>query len=98
MSNCFRAVVEIPCSESQQYGFALKLEILDYVFYVFLHAISKKRKKSRFLDFKKRKITYSRTMEGACTAHNFVAGTGTVCCLSSIFIKAHAVILRKKIH
>jgi len=36
---------------------SVKLRILDYVFYVFLNGASIKRKKSRFLDFqKKRKI------------------------------------------
>jgi len=36
--------------KSQQ---SLKLRILDYVFYVFLNAASKKCKRSRFLDFQK---------------------------------------------
>jgi len=45
--------------KSQQ---SLKLQILDYVFYVFLKCRFKKRKKSRFWIFKKRKKTYSWTM------------------------------------
>jgi len=48
--------------ESQQ---SLKIRILDYVF-CFFKCRFKKRKKSHFLDFqKKRKKTYSRTTDGA---------------------------------
>ena len=48
--HCFRAVMEISCSEksvkSETSNFGLR-------FYVFLNAASKKRKKSRCLDFQK---------------------------------------------
>jgi len=54
--------------KSQQ---SLKLKIVDYVFYVFFKCRFKKRKKSRFWIFrkKKRKKTYSRTM--AATKHQW---------------------------
>jgi len=49
--HCFRAVVEIPCSEK-----SAKFETwnIGLRFLRFLNAASKKRKKSRFLDFQKK--------------------------------------------
>jgi len=52
--HCFRAVVEIPCSEKSTKSETSNFGLRFYTF--FWNATSKKRKKLRFLDFQKKHI------------------------------------------